>query len=169
MIVTSIGYLCFSYFAFKNEMYSIWLHFILTILSTMIQVTACHIEMQELFPMIIYDDEDYTPTTLELITKFILRLLYILTFLVLLFIAQLFLFASDTPYGLYLLQTLSLGLIFISILHYVLDGFSHYAGHAYTTSIMKNNSNERSFSLLPASITNDTMEIYMRDYYMIAR
>lgn len=163
MTIISIAYTALTYVSFIFGIASIWFHLSGTSLSTFIQSYIVYAELQEKYPTIIFEDDDYVvPCRLQTI-KVILWIIFSLMLALLVYCIHVFVINSETIFGFVILQFMSFLSIVLVILSFILNGYSCYCGNAYCDKRMLATNKKINYCFIPSSLNEDQLTIYKEE------
>lgn len=157
-------------FLYEKEIYlPPWLSFLNEIFLFIIEVLIIQHQLEEMFPKIIFEYEDYKKTKETICQKIIKILLFVFLIcqiLFLFFISFLYITNFSNPNGFFYLQMCRCVWVFITITLFFYEGFKDFSGHSYTEFFQSQNQREVPFSFLPRTLVPEIMEIYKQEFYL---
>lgn len=159
----ALAYTPFAYLSLTNGMMSRWIHFIIISFTTTLEAVVIYLELQEKFPMVVYDDRDYEPTCGMLMAYYTFYVLYLLLMIGVGVLSVIFIVAEENV-SIVVLQLMSFMTVIIVTLYYIVYGLSQYSGNAYVDFRLRYNHGNIDYSWLPFSLTPDQMKIYKEEY-----
>lgn len=163
-----VGFTIFAYFSVENNILYPWLFFIMQVSVCVIQSILVYNQLDNMFPPILYSDNDYKNTkitTKEKIVQYVIWIFMILIALFLIFISVVYVINFSTPSGTYYLQTIQASLFFFVIFYFFNEAFGDFSGTAYCDFYQSQNGKDIKYSLVPRTLTDEMMEIYKKEFY----
>ena len=118
------------------------------------------------YPIVIYDDTLYEPTTKETILKYTFGILFLLFFCFAIYLSLLFVINSENESSLFYLQMSSFSCLLSIIFNYLRMGFTDYSGNAYVDYLRNNNNREIEYSFLPFSLNETEYQIFLKEKHL---
>lgn len=161
--ILSLGYVCFTYVSLLDDMMNIWIQFIGTSLTTFVQTIVIYIELQAKYPSIIFDDSNYNPPSELKTIRIILILFFFGNLGFLMYLSFAFVLNSEYPIAVGILQCISVLSLILAVNHFLINGYSNFAGNAYCDYRMFSNNTKIEYCLIPSSLTSEQLEIYKKE------